>query len=98
MNNVKKIYINPQWQGGADLSTYVGAEEIKEYLAGQDFVTLPVLYTVALFILLLRILCFLNEAIPTFRHQTQLLVQIEWAVKQKIPRRFEMNCSSTRSL
>ena len=41
-NCVKKIYINPQWQGGADLSTYSGAEEIKKYLAGQDFVTLPV--------------------------------------------------------
>ena len=36
VNNVKKIYINPQWQGGADISTYVGAEEIKEYLAGQS--------------------------------------------------------------
>ena len=39
---MKKTYINPQWQGGGDLSTYAGAEEIKEYLAGQDFVTLPV--------------------------------------------------------
>jgi len=39
---MKKIYVNPQWQGGADLSTYAGAEEIKEYLVGQDFVTLPV--------------------------------------------------------
>lgn len=36
VDNVKKIYINPQWQGGADISTYVGAEEIKEYLAGQS--------------------------------------------------------------
>ena len=29
---MKKIYVNPQWQGGAELSTYAGAEEIKEYL------------------------------------------------------------------
>ena len=53
---------------------------------------------ITVFILLLRILCFLNEAIPTFRHQTQLLVHIEWIVKQKIPGLFEMNYSSTRSL
>ena len=39
---MKNIYVNPQWQGGADLSTYAGAAEIKEYLAGQAFVTLPV--------------------------------------------------------
>jgi arginase len=39
---VKKIYINPQWQGGADLVTYNGAEEIIKYLAGQDYVLLPV--------------------------------------------------------
>ena len=64
----------------------------------QDFVTLPMLYAIAVFILLLRILCFLNEAIPTFRHQTQLLVHIEWMVEQKIPGLFEMNYSSTRSL
>lgn len=39
---MKKIYINPQWQGGADLTTYYGVEEIKKYLTGQDYVTLPV--------------------------------------------------------
>ena len=39
---MKKIYINPQWQGGADLVTYYGAEEIKKYLDGQDYVLLPV--------------------------------------------------------
>lgn len=39
---MKKIYINPQWQGGDDLSTYAGAEEIKMYLSGQEYVALPV--------------------------------------------------------
>ena len=39
---MKRVYINPQWQGGADLSTYDGAEEIKKYLDGQDYVILPV--------------------------------------------------------
>ena len=39
---MKKIYVNPQWQGGADLSTYNGAEEIKRYLTGSDYAVLPV--------------------------------------------------------
>ena len=39
-----------------------------------------------------------SSSIPTFRHQTQLLVHIEWIVKQKIPGLFEINYSSTRSL
>ncbi len=39
---MKKIYVNPQWQGGADLVTYYGAVEIKKYLDGQDTVILPV--------------------------------------------------------
>lgn len=40
---MKNVYINPQWQGGADLVTFDGAEEIVDmYLAGQDFVALPV--------------------------------------------------------
>ena len=40
---MKKVYINPQWQSGADLVTFDGAEEIVDmYLAGQDFVALPV--------------------------------------------------------
>ena len=40
---MKKVYVNVQWQGGADLVTFDGAEEIVDmYLAGQDFVALPV--------------------------------------------------------
>jgi hypothetical protein len=34
---VKKVYVNPQWQGGADLSTWHGAEELNMYLDGQDY-------------------------------------------------------------
>ena len=40
---MKKVYINRQWQGGADPVTRNGAEEIVNlYLAGQDHVDLPV--------------------------------------------------------
>ncbi len=40
---MKEILVNAQWQGGADLVTFYGAKEITEmYLAGQDYVTLPV--------------------------------------------------------
>ena len=39
---VCRKHINPQWQGGADLVTCYGAEEIKIYLDGQDSVILPV--------------------------------------------------------
>ena len=39
---MKKVYVNAQWQGGADRSTYDGAEELRKYLPGQDFVALPV--------------------------------------------------------
>lgn len=39
---MKKVYIYPQWQGGGERSTYDGAEELKGYLTGQDYVTLPV--------------------------------------------------------
>ena len=40
---MKKVYINRQWQGGADPVTRDGAEEIVNlYLAGQDHVDLPV--------------------------------------------------------
>jgi len=39
---VKKVYVNAQWQGGADRSTYDGAEELRKYLPGQDYVILPV--------------------------------------------------------
>lgn len=41
-DNVKKVYVNAQWQGGADRSTYDGAEELRKYLPGQDYVILPV--------------------------------------------------------
>ena len=38
-----KVYVNPQWQGGADLVTFHGAKElIKMYLNGKRFVELPV--------------------------------------------------------
>lgn len=34
----KQIIINPQWQGGNDLTTYYGAEELKQlYLSGIEF-------------------------------------------------------------
>lgn len=39
---MKKVYVNAQWQGGADRSTYDGAEELRKYLPGQDYVILPV--------------------------------------------------------
>ena len=40
---MKKVYINRQWQGGADPVTRDGAEEIANlYLAGQEYVDLPV--------------------------------------------------------
>jgi len=40
---MKKVYINRQWQGGADPVTRDGAEEIANlYLAGQDYADLPV--------------------------------------------------------
>ena len=40
---MKKVYINRQWQGGADPVTRDGAEEIANlYLTGQDYVDLPV--------------------------------------------------------
>ena len=39
---MKKVYVTAQWQGGADRSTYDGAEELRKYLPGQDFVALPV--------------------------------------------------------
>ncbi len=40
---MKKIFVNGQWQGGADPVTFDGAKEItKMYLAGLDYVTLPV--------------------------------------------------------
>ncbi len=39
---MRKVYINPQWQGGADLVTYEGAKELLKYLTGQDTVILPV--------------------------------------------------------
>jgi len=40
---MKKVYINRQWQGGADPVTREGAEEIANlYLAGQDYADLPV--------------------------------------------------------
>lgn len=40
---MKEILVNAQWQGGADLVTFEGAKEITEmYLAGLDYVTLPV--------------------------------------------------------
>ena len=40
---MKKVYINRQWQGGADPVTWDGAEEIANlYLAGQDHADLPV--------------------------------------------------------
>ena len=40
---MKKVYINRQWQGGADPVARDGAEEIANlYLAGQDHVDLPV--------------------------------------------------------
>lgn len=40
---MKEILVNGQWQGGADLVTLDGANEItKMYLAGVDHVTLPV--------------------------------------------------------
>jgi len=39
----QKVYINRQWQGGADPVTRDGAEEIANlYLTGQDYVDLPV--------------------------------------------------------
>ncbi len=34
---MKKVYINPQWQGGADLSTFHGVEELKKNLTGPHF-------------------------------------------------------------
>lgn len=40
---MKEILANGQWQGGADPVTLDGAKEIaKMYLAGQDYVILPV--------------------------------------------------------
>ena len=40
---MKKILVNGQWQGGADLVTFDGAKEItKKYLAGLDYEILPV--------------------------------------------------------
>ncbi len=40
---MKEILVNAQWQGGADLVTYDGANEIIElYTGGVDFVNLPV--------------------------------------------------------
>ena len=39
---MKKVYVNAQWQGGADRSTYDGAEELRKYLPVQDYVILPV--------------------------------------------------------
>ena len=33
---MKKVYVNAQWQGGADRSTYDGAEELRKYLPGQS--------------------------------------------------------------
>ncbi len=40
---MKKIFVNAQWQGGADPVTFDGAKEItKMYLAGMDYVILPV--------------------------------------------------------
>ena len=42
-DRMKKVYINRQWQGGADPVTWEGAEEIADfYLAGQHYVDLPV--------------------------------------------------------
>jgi hypothetical protein len=41
-DNVKKVYVTAQWQGGADRSTYDGAEELRKYLPVQDYVILPV--------------------------------------------------------
>ncbi|MEE1042241.1 MAG: hypothetical protein U0L10_16250 [Lachnospiraceae bacterium] len=32
---MKKVYVNAQWQGGADRSTYDGAEELRKYLPGR---------------------------------------------------------------
>jgi hypothetical protein len=39
-DNVKKVYVNAQWQGGADRSTYDGAEELRKYLPGQEMLLL----------------------------------------------------------
>ena len=39
---MKAVYVNAQWQGGADLSVYDGAEEMKAYLVGQDYTAVPV--------------------------------------------------------
>ncbi len=40
---MKKILVNGQWQGGADPVTFDGAKEItKMYLAGLDYIFLPV--------------------------------------------------------
>ena len=40
---MKEVYVNAQWQGGADFVTFHGANElIKMYLDGKSFVRLPV--------------------------------------------------------
>ena len=40
---MKRVFVTPQWQGGADPVTLNGADElIKLYLGGVDFVKLPV--------------------------------------------------------
>ena len=40
---MKEVYVNAQWQGGADLVTLNGAKElIKTYLDGWNYVNLPV--------------------------------------------------------
>ncbi len=40
---MKEVYVNAQWQGGADLVTFHGAKElIKMYLDGKRFAELPV--------------------------------------------------------
>ncbi len=40
---MKKVYVNAQWQGGSDLATFDGANElIKMYLDGLHFAELPV--------------------------------------------------------
>ncbi len=39
---MRKVYINPQWQGGADRVTYDGANEIQKYMVGHDYVILQV--------------------------------------------------------
>jgi arginase len=40
---MKKVYINSQWQGGADLAAFNGANEIiRLYMNGQDYTNLSV--------------------------------------------------------